>query len=278
MLPQKWWSAVRSVSTTGGRSRQGRPCDCGDGSNGWEIGARHSAFKPTMRTKSSARPLSHWWPHSGHIWSRASRQRFWHSNALEPKREALHHVRSADHHSACCLNVMRAVPSKSCGHAAVTMAAHQGPSRVRFLSRHKCRSAGQRRCGGTVPSDLFVGRHGPGLRLGACRNAVAAVTVLGPCVLSLQDHTHSGLVFVVNPGSGTAALHFVCVASCLFTATVRPDKFPLRCADSSRGKFLGPAGPPRCCGLRCGAPGALPDRITPRPRWARTWKPRKESS
>jgi uncharacterized protein (DUF736 family) len=48
--------------------------------------------------------------------------------------------------------------------------------------------------------DRFGGRAG---------NAVAAETVLGPCVLSVQDHTQSGLVFVVNPGEGTAALHFV---------------------------------------------------------------------
>ena len=273
MLPQKWWSAVRSVSTTGGRSRQGRPCDCGDGSNGWEIGARHSAFKPTMRTKSSARPLSHWWPHSGHIWSRASRQRFWHSNALEPKREALHHVRSADHHSACCLNVMRAVPSKSCGHAAVTMAAHQGPSRVRFLSRHKCRSAGQRRCGGTVPSDLFVGRHGPGLRLGACRNAVAAVTVLGPCVLSLQDHTHSGLVFVVNPGSGTAALHFVSRRLGLVRRNRPARQISPTCGLPREANFSGlpvlhcVAAPSLRYGMRRAR--TLTHRITPRPRWAR---------
>lgn len=37
-------------------------------------------------------------------------------------------------------------------------------------------------------------------------------------------------------------------ASGLMAATVRPKKFPLRCADSSRGKFPVPAGPPRCCG------------------------------
>lgn len=99
------------------------------------------------------------------------------------------------------------------------------------------------------------------------------------CMRPLRGQVRSlGLVFAVNPGAGTA--HALCVrcASGLFAATGLHDKFPLHCADSSRGKFLGPAGPPRCCGLRCGAPGALPDRITPRPRWARTWKPREESS
>lgn len=47
-----------SASTIEGQSRQGRRCGCADGSNVWETEARRSAFRPTMRTKWSAKRLS----------------------------------------------------------------------------------------------------------------------------------------------------------------------------------------------------------------------------
>lgn len=168
---------------------------------------------------------------------------------------------------------MGAVPSKSGGQAAVTMVAHRGPSRVHFLPRRKCRSAGQRRCGEIVLPCLVVGRHGPGLHRGACRNAVAAVTVLGPCVLSLQDHTHSGLVFVVNPGSGTAALHFVSRRLGLLRRNRPARQISPTCGLPREANFSGlpvlhcVAAPSLRCGMRRAR--TLTHRITPRPRWAR---------
>jgi hypothetical protein len=88
-----------------------------------------------------------------------------------------------------------------------------------------------------------------------------------PCVLSGQDHTHSSLVFVVNPGAGTASPR-----ACSLQPS-GPNNFPgtpLRSLPSSRNKFFVPTGPP----LRCGRfavqrARTRADRITPRPRWSR---------
>jgi hypothetical protein len=168
---------------------------------------------------------------------------------------------------------MRAVPSKSCGLAAVTTAAHRRHPRVRFLPRRKCRSTRQRRCGGIVPSNLFVGRHRPGLRRGPGRNAVATVTVLGPCVLLLQDHTHGGLVFIVNPGSGTAALHFVSRRLGLLHRNRPARQISPTCSLPRETNFSGlpvlhcVAAPSLRYGVRRAR--TLTHRITPRPRWAR---------
>jgi len=65
----------------------------------------------------------------------------------------------------------------------------------------------------------------------------------------------------VNPGAGTAALLRLSLASGFIAATVRPDKFPLCGADSSRTKFLGPAGP----SLRCGPGTSFRDAARPDP-------------
>ncbi len=266
MPPLKSWLAVRFVSTIEGRSRQGRPCGCEDGSNGWEIEARHSAFRPTMRTKSSAKPLSRWWPCSGLRWSRASRQRFWHSNALETRSAALRRLRSAGHHSACCVRM-------SCAPSRVNLAGSR-PSRRRFTEREvPCRflstpqwpirwpapTWGDRSSLFRCSADMDLGCVGP------CRNAVAAVTVPRPCVLLLQDHTHSGLVFVVNPGDGTAAPR---TASGFFAATIQPDKFPrpavFLARQISRASRSFAVLRPSVRRAR-----TLTHRITPRPRWAR---------
>ncbi len=96
------------------------------------------------------------------------------------------------------------------------------------------------------------------------RCAVAAAKVQMPCVLSVQDHTHSGLAFVVNPGEGTAAALPRACSPQPSTPTNFPD---LR--SSSRGKFLGLSR--SCAALRPSVRRArtLALRITPRPRWAR---------
>lgn len=96
-----------------------------------------------------------------------------------------------------------------------------------------------------------------GSQANPCRDVFSPSGCQAHASLRGQVHAH-GLVFVVNPGAGTAALLCDSLASGFIAATVRPDKFPLCCADSSRGKFFVPAGPPLRCGLRCGAPGPAP--------------------
>ncbi len=76
---------------------------------------------------------------------------------------------------------------------------------------------------------------------------------------------------VVNPGKGTA------YASGFMAATVWPKQFPWRCAPSSRNKFFGPPGPPRCCGRYAvrparPSPGGSPTRT----RWARSCNPERK--
>ena len=69
-------------------------------------------------------------------------------------------------------------------------------------------------------------------------------------------------------------------ASGFMAATVRPKQFPRRCAPSSRSKFFGPPGPPRCCGLialLCGAASPSPaGRITDKDAMGAILQPRKE--
>lgn len=100
--------------------------------------------------------------------------------------------------------------------------------------------------------------------LPSCGGAELAIAPFGP-VRPLRPW------LVVNPGEGTAS------ASGFMAATVRPKQFPRRRAPSSRGKFFGPPGPPRCCG-RCAvqparpSPGGSPTRT----RWARSCNPERK--
>ncbi len=88
-----------------------------------------------------------------------------------------------------------------------------------------------------------------------------------------------GLVLAVNPGAGTAHAPCVRCASGLFAATGLPDKFPRRVAASSRGKFLGPAGPLLALRPAVRRARTRAVRITAQGRDGRgPGKPRKESS
>ena len=109
--------------------------------------------------------------------------------------------------------------------------------------------------GQTLPAS----RHMPALP--SCGGAELAIAPFGP-VRPLRPW------LVVNPGKGTAC------ASGFMAATVRPKQFPRRCAPSSRSKFFGPPGPPRCCGLIALLCGAARPTLTlgspTRTRWARS--------
>jgi len=93
----------------------------------------------------------------------------------------------------------------------------------------------------------------------------------GAMLPSGEDRTQRWPWLVVNPGEGTAC------ASGFMAATVRPKQFPRRCAPSSRSKFFGPSGPPRCCGRHAvqparPSPGGSPTRT----RWARSCNPERK--
>ena len=183
--------------------------------------------------------------------------------------EVLRPVRSDDFSSACCVRM-------SCAPSRVNLAGSR-PSRTGDSPREICLflstpqwpirwpapTRGDRSSLFRCSADTDLGCVGP------CRNAVAAVTVLGPCVLLLQDHTHSGLVFVVI-GEGTAALR---TASGFFAATVQTDKFPRPAVFLARqiSRVLPVlhcvAAPPLRFGVRRARHRAV--RFTPRPRWAR---------
>ena len=114
-----------------------------------------------------------------------------------------------------------------------------------------------------VPSQtLPTSRRMPALP--SCGNAELAIAPFGP-VRPLRPW------LVVNPGKGTA------YASGFMAATVWPKQFPWRCAPSSRNKFFGPPGPPRCCGRYAvrparPSPGGSPTRT----RWARSCNPERK--
>lgn len=156
-----------------GQSRQARRCGCADGSNAWESGARRFAFKPTMRTRSSARPRSRWWLSSGHRWSLASPQRFWDSKALDPR-----HARPASGGA----RTRRNLRCSDAVRAAMNEAGEQSARRLRFTNSVPIRSffhatnahalaAPMRR---DVPSFSLRGRHGWDCFGGRAGNAVAA--------------------------------------------------------------------------------------------------------
>ena len=113
----------------------------------------------------------------------------------------------------------------------------------------------------TLPSS----RHMPAMP--ACGDAGLTIVPFGP-VRPVRPW------LVVNPGKGTAC------ASDFMAATVRPKQFPRRCAPSSRSKFFGPPGPPRCCGLIALLCGAARPTLTlgspTRTRWARSCNPERK--
>ncbi len=161
--------------------------------------------------------------------------------------------------------VVRAVLNEAGQQCVVTAGLTDGaPMRISFHAANADPLASADAVG---PSFLVsrLRHHGTGSLREQCRKAAAAGRVLGPCVLSMQDHTHSGLVFVVNPGEGTAAL---CAASGLFAATVQPDKFPRPAVFLARQISRASRS---CAALRPAVRRArtLTHRITPRPRWAR---------
>lgn len=170
-------------------------------------------------------------------------------------------------------NVARAVLDEAGRQSPVTTAAHKECSGAHFLARGRCRSAGQCQYGESLFPLSFLGRHEPVLRRGSCRNAVAAVRALRPGVLSRQDHTPSGLVFVVNPGEGAAAQHFVSRRLGLLRRNRPARQISPTCGLPREANFSGlpvlhcVAAPPLRYGMRRAR--TLTHRITPRPRWAR---------
>jgi hypothetical protein len=170
--------------------------------------------------------------------------------------------------------VERTVLRKIGGRSTVTTACHRqaAPTRIPFHAENADSLASVDAAGSFFLISL-LGRQEPGLRRKPCRNAVAMAWMLEPGVLSVKDHTHSGLVFVVNPGSGTAPQLFVPRRLGLDRRNRPAQQISPTCGLPREANFSGL--PVLHCVtaplLRYGMRRAqtLTRRITPRPRWAR---------
>lgn len=90
-------------------------------------------------------------------------------------------------------NVVCSALNEAGERTAVTMVARGCVSMRTFFHAAKADPLARADAAGSFFLVALLGRRGPGLRREQCRGAVATEMVLGPCVLSVQDHPTAAL-------------------------------------------------------------------------------------